>query len=60
MKGSWGESEAKKAGPEKTRGNSRDRRKTGAEEGCPRDSSNHTVTEIATNTDSGTERTLDV
>lgn len=54
--------EAKKAGVKKTKGNGRDRRRTGAEEGAQenRDSSDHTVTEIAANTDSGTERTLDV
>lgn len=30
-------SEAKKAGPEKIKGRGRDRRRTGAEEGCPRE-----------------------
>lgn len=30
-------SEAKKAGPEKTKENSRDGKRTGAEEGCPRE-----------------------
>lgn len=55
-------SEAKKAGVEETKGNGRDRRRTGAKEGAQekRDSSNHTVTEIAANTDSGPERTLAV